>query len=268
MSVPEFWTTVGRNQYQLAEPLEAVKRWAAVGTSIGEKSAFARQLHEVLEVCKCVRLVGFAPCRRYELTGAVARMLGGIHDIPSGPLGGELTTVITSTTYDHNLAWHTDSTSWLRPNRWQILTLVTADKDGRAAPTSILPWASVIKKLAHNPDCMEALSRQVYPWREQFSGLPPLEAPIFGPYPRWLRPALSPYVDSNGRFSEVELDMLADAIASNDEYGEVELSKDAILIFDNHAVLHRGPHLSPDGGRTIVRVKVGGATGLDPIFRG
>src|SRR4051794_3308045 len=110
-----------------------------------EAMAFVDQLRRRLRMSKYAEVVGIDERCRYGATAAVAVALGGLTGNPPGPLGGELTEVVTSTVYDHNLAWHTDSTSWERPNRWQILTLVTPDGMGRSAPTSVLPWTTVLR---------------------------------------------------------------------------------------------------------------------------
>ena len=191
----------------------------------------------------------------------MAQLLGGLQGETSERLGGELTKVVTSSVYDHNLAWHTDSTSWQLPNKWQILTLIEDDTLRRRAPTSILEWRTVLARLAHKQDVLDDLSSRSFPWREQFPELVPLRAPVIGEPPRWLRPALAPQADDSGQFSDTALKQIDRTIVEAEDFNEVTLNKSTIVVFDNHAVLHRGPHLVPDGGRTVLRIKLGGIIG-------
>jgi hypothetical protein len=199
---------------------------------------------------------GFDPQTRFITTALIADVLGGASGTAAGPLGGEVTTVVTSSVFDHNLAWHTDSTSWEEPNRWQVLSLVRPDDRGRPAPTSVLRWDDILDTLP--TETVEVLKTDTYGWREQFAELPPLVAPILGSAPRWLRPALARHLEGQ---DGTAIATLASTIASAEQSAELELTESCILVFDNHAVLHRGPHLDPDGGRTIVRMKLGGRVG-------
>lgn len=201
-------------------------------------------------------IIDVAPVARFVTTALIANVLGGLQGAPPGPLGGEITTVITSSFFDHNLAWHTDSTSWELPNRWQTLTLVEPDSLRRPAPTSILPWSSLLSVIGS--EAAHELRHTEFGWREQFPDLPPLSAPVLGTAPRWLRPALGRHLDQGDRGALLEL---CAAIAESEDFAQVDVSESSIVVFDNHAVLHRGPHLDPDGGRTILRLKLRGRVG-------
>lgn len=217
---------------------------------------FRESLLEKLEQHGYAVVVDVLPEARYIATALIAEVLGGLNGGPAGALGGEITTVVTSSFFDHNLAWHTDSTSWELPNRWQILTLVQPDSLGRPAPTSVLPWTPVLTRIGAG--AVDELRSTKLGWREQFPDLPPLSAPVLGSPPRWLRPALGRHLNSN---EDGPLPKLAAAIAESEEFAQVDVSESSIVVFDNHAVLHRGPHLDPDGGRTIIRLKLGGKVG-------
>lgn len=236
-------------------PIEQVRLDIVVDSPAVVVTDFQAVLLAALHSHGYAEVVGISPQTRYVATALIADLLGGLTGAPPGPLGGELTTVVTSSFFDHNLAWHTDSTSWELPNRWQILALLEPDSRGRPAPTSILPWSAVIPAL--DEDTVRVLAATTVGWREQFADLHPFAAPILGTPPRWLRPALPRYLaDPHGPTVA-----LAKAIAEATEYVDVEVSESSIVIFDNTAVLHRGPHLEPDGGRTIIRLKLGGRIG-------
>ncbi|WP_216916705.1 TauD/TfdA family dioxygenase [Nocardia noduli] len=201
-------------------------------------------------------VTGFPPRWRLHVTAMLATALGGIRSTETGPLGGAVTLVETKAVLDHNLRWHTDSTSWEIPNRWQILTLLTPDRYGRPAPTGLLTWAAVIAALT--PETAARLSTERYSWRTQFPMLTPLSAPVLGQANRWLIPALAEHRVAGKSLSDRALAELEAVILASSETSSVELAEDRILVFDNHRVLHRGPSLAPDGGRTLLRVKVGG----------
>lgn len=216
---------------------------------------FSNELSSALQTMSCTVVSGFESQLRYAVMSLVSSLLGGLSGTISGRLGGEVTEVVTSNILDHNQAWHTDSTSWSVPNRWQILALVTPDRFGRAAPTSILRWTNVLDRLG---GIAQQLSTRKLAWRQQFPELPPLEAPILGHPPRWLRPALAPYLDDSGRFDDLALDAIDRAIRGAHDWFDCEITRSTLLVFDNYAVLHRGPKLEPDGGRTVLRIKLGG----------
>lgn len=197
--------------------------------------------------------------QRFIVSSLIADCLGGLTGMVDGPLGGELTEVETRAAFDHNLAWHTDSTSWEVPNRWQVLVLIRPDRWCRLAPTAILPLSRVLPCIPES--VQRLLRRHKYPWRQQFPDLVPIEAPILGTVPRWLRPALVEQFETQDMIADAALNKFAEAIKQAQDYIDVELGENRVLVFDNHKVLHRGPHLKPDGGRTVLRLKVGGYVG-------
>lgn len=239
-------------------PAEAV-RGAAVPVPDSEGRVFIHDLENRLRQDKYVEVLDVDEQCRYGATAAIAAALGGLTGAQSGPLGGELTEIVTSTTFDHNLAWHTDSTSWERPNRWQVLTLIRPDELRRPAPTSILPWSTVL--CAVSAESARTLGATTFGWRDQFPALTPLSAPILGQFPRWLRPALGRHLEAGGESRCEPLVELSEAIGAATNFVDAELTTTSILVFDNHAVLHRGPHLDPDGGRAVLRLKLGGVVG-------
>lgn len=225
-----------------------------------ELAEFVRPLTSVASLGPAAMVTGFSPAQRLHVTAMLAMALGGIRSAGIGPLGGEVTLVETKAVLDHNLQWHTDSTSWKVPNRWQILTLLTPDRYGRPAPTGLLAWAAVAARL--KPETSARLSTERYSWRTQFPTLPPLSAPVLGQANRWLIPALAEHRVGGRSLSDRALAELESVIVASSDTLSVELAEDRILVFDNHRVLHRGPSLDPDGGRTLLRVKVSGHVGL------
>ncbi|MFF5032233.1 Fe(II)-2OG oxygenase family protein [Nocardia salmonicida] len=249
-------TTLAATTADLAPADRAEFLGAAADRLAGHDIAeFTRALTTTLTEHSVCTVTGFEPRHRLPVTALIAAALGGVKSTWIGPLGGEITTVQTKAVLDHNLEWHTDSTSWTVPNRWQILTLLTPDRLGRPAPTGLLRWSDIITRLP--ADAVRRLSTRQYSWRAQFPALPALSAPILGTANRWLIPALDPHRTWDAP-TDLDLYELETTIKSAPGAVQVELTASHILVFDNHRMLHRGPSLNPDGGRTLVRVKVGG----------
>jgi hypothetical protein len=242
-----------------AAPAAAVVRRLPGLEADPEFLAFAEELRAAMDSHGIAHVVDIDPPNRYLACALATTSLGGLSGTPPGPLGGEMTTVVTSSVFDHNLAWHTDSTSWEVPNRWQILCLIQPDQWKRPAPTTLLPWSRVLESVSDA--AADELARVSYPWREQFPALRPLTAPILGDPPRWLRPALASSLSGPDASPTPQLAEIDRAITGATDYVDIELTLSSILVFDNHAVLHRGPHLDPDGGRSLIRLKLGGLVG-------
>lgn len=204
-----------------------------------------------------ILLTGFAPREMEAVAHATAKRLGHADYAASALMGGYRSEVVGSPSVPAQHAWHTDSTPWARPNRWTILGLLEGAQDPSGA-TCILPWSSVDLVGRIGRDALDALIHECVPWRAQFPQLPPFQAPILGTAPRWFRPALQPLLDApgSGRVAAA-VAKLAEELASASYWLEAVIEPGTLLIFDNHAVLHRGP-ASSDERRRLLRLKVEG----------
>lgn len=216
-----------------------------------KETLFAEQKHVVLSYPPHVSAVRAATC--------VASWLGLRAEALSEDIGGHVSVVTSGVGHRHDQAWHTDSTPWSVPNRWTVLGSLSNAAGAFAPATGVLPLARVAVALAANaPQSLVRLRSTPLEWRANFAGFTSLPAPILDAvFPRWVRPIVQEQLTD-------ETDHMSEAV-SNFEAVLNEVTSEApvvapgqILVFDNHAALHRGPHLDESSGRRLIRIKVGG----------
>ncbi|PBC70237.1 hypothetical protein BX265_7633 [Streptomyces sp. TLI_235] len=211
-------------------------------------------------------LAGPSRCAAVTLPGpglmlAVVSVLGdllGRHDHPaSATLGGPVSEVPTGGVDRYEQTWHTDSTPWALPNRWTILGLLREDPELHEPATSVLPWAFVDEDRADGGVLPSVLRHEEVSWRTRYPGLAPLHAPVRGEVPRWFRPALDAFLTGGtpGAAAGRELER---RLAAVPQWYEAVVAPARVLVFDNHAALHRGPAIPRPSARTLLRFKVGG----------
>jgi hypothetical protein len=195
------------------------------------------------------------------LTLAVVSVLGdllGRHDHPvSATLGGPVSEVPTGGIDRYEQTWHTDSTPWVLPNRWTILGLLREDPTLHEPATSLLPWAFVDEDWADGGALPPALRHEAVSWRARYPQLAPLHAPVRGEVARWFRPALDAFL-AGGTPAAAAGRELDRRLAAVPRWYEAVVAPARVLIFDNHAALHRGPAIPRPSTRTLLRFKVGG----------
>jgi hypothetical protein len=197
------------------------------------------------------------PQQVVETVSLLGALLGDVTYAASPALGGPASAVPTGGIDRYEQAWHTDSTPWLIPNRWSILGLLREDPRLKDAPTSILPWSTLGAEWRGNAELQEALRTHPFSWRENYPGLPPLSAPIWGDVPRWFWPTLAKLTgDPAGRAAVCRA--VDDTLRRATRWYEAIVSPGRVLIFDNHAALHRGPAVRELSSRTLLRLKVAG----------
>jgi hypothetical protein len=197
------------------------------------------------------------PRRVVEVVSLLGALLGDVTYAASPTLGGPASAVPTGGIDRYEQAWHTDSTPWTVPNRWSVLGLLREDPALPDAPTSILPWSALLEGWHLDAGLLRALHGHRLSWREQYPALPPLSAPILGDVPRWFRPALADLIDDPAR-RVAECHALDDALRHVTSWYETVIAPGRVLIFDNHAALHRGPAVREPSPRTLLRLKTDG----------
>jgi hypothetical protein len=204
---------------------------------------------------------------RAGLTLAVVSMVGdllGRYDLPAGAtLGGPVSEVPTGGPDRYEQSWHTDSTPWLLPNRWTVLGLLREDPALHEPATGVLPWSLVDEHWEGGDALPAALRQEEVSWRERYPQLEPLHAPVRGTVPRWFRPALDTFLCS-GTPAAVAGRELERRLAAVPRWHEAVVAPTRVLVFDNHAALHRGPAIARPSARTLLRFKVDGAPETPP----
>jgi hypothetical protein len=197
------------------------------------------------------------PRQVVKVVSLLGALLGEVTYAASPTLGGPASAVPTGGIDRYEQAWHTDSTPWTAPNRWSVLGLLREDLALRNAPTSILPWSALDAGLREDAEVWQALRGRRFYWRGQYPGLPQLSAPIDGDVPRWFRPALAPLIDDPARRVAV-CHAVDETLRRVTSWYEAAVGPGRVLIFDNRAVLHRGPAVRQPSHRTLLRLKVDG----------
>jgi hypothetical protein len=204
-----------------------------------------------------ILLTGFSANQMEVVAHATATRLGHTDYATSVLIGGYRSEVVGSPAVPAEYAWHTDSTPWVRPNRWTILGLLEGPSEPSGA-TCILPWSTVVLNGRIGRGALDALMHDGVPWRAQFPDLPPIQAPVLGAVRRWFRPALQSLLHAPGSSPvAAAVAVLAEELAGASRWLEAVIEPGTLLIFDNHAVLHRGPTAS-DERRRLLRLKVEG----------
>jgi hypothetical protein len=197
------------------------------------------------------------PRRVVDVVSLLGALLGKVTYVASPALGGPASAVPTGGIDRYEQAWHTDSTPWTAPNRWSVLGLLQEDPALRDARTSVLPWTTLGEGWSGDAALTEALRHHRFSWREGYPALSPLSAPIWGDPPRWFRPALARLIDDPTKRVAV-CHAVDETLRRVTSWYETVISPGRVLIFDNHAALHRGPAVREPSPRTLLRLKVDG----------
>lgn len=219
---------------------------------------FGRVLRDALDCAAHGVTVRYPPwCRAVPVVSLLGLSLGKVDYQPSPLLGGPASAVPTGGIDRYEQAWHTDSTPWATPNRWSILGMLREDPALRDAPTALLPWHLLEPAWKDDAAVSAALRWHQFSWRDQYTALPKLMAPIRGDVPRWFRPALAHLID--GPADPIDACSAVDeALRRATTWYEAVVTPQQVLVFDNHAVLHRGPAVKDLSARTLLRLKVDG----------
>jgi hypothetical protein len=187
-----------------------------------------------------------------------AAWLGVVPDQISRAIGGHINIVRSGVGHRHDQAWHTDSTPWIVPNRWTLLSRLRIVEPATAPATGILPISTLATLLSENPRALILLRRQPIEWRANFPNLPQLMAPILdASYPRWVQPVVAAHLDSVDQ-EFVHAVRAMECAISKAPYAEATVTSGRMLAFDNYRVMHRGPRIEETVGRHLLRIKVGG----------
>jgi hypothetical protein len=265
-SVPVSWKQVlaewpGVDPSRLVDSISLARKLgllSAVHCSDGENGEFVAWLREGLAgVTRSVTVTFADPRYVSAVVSLLGVLLGDVDYSPESALGGPASVVSTGRVGQHEEWWHTDSTAWRTPNRWTILGLLRDDPNLLDSATSVLPWAEIERKWRGDPVMLEQLAHRAFPWRREYPHLAPISAPICGEVVRWFRPALSDYID--------DLTLRVDACHALDEmlktssqWYDAVVAPTRVLVFDNHAALHRGPAVKEQSCRLLIRLKVSG----------
>lgn len=239
---------------------EAVEKARAEGLMDDLKSTepFLADLYAALRgpAC-CVMVTHQNPAQVVAAVSLLGVTLGDVTYPASPTLGGPASVVPTGGVDRYEQAWHTDSTPWIVPNRWSVLGLLHEDPQLPGAPTGILPW-HLLERAWRTDESVIAQLREIdLPWRDQYPSLPQLRVPIWRDVPRWFRPALAPVIDRpEGRLRAACA--VDEALKRTRACYEAVVAPGRLLVFDNYAVLHRGPAVCDPSDRTLLRLKVDG----------
>ncbi|AHH98607.1 hypothetical protein [Kutzneria albida] len=263
LSIPSEWSRVLNAWPRMSIPddvVEGVTRARASGLvlSAAATGTFLADLRMALTgPSKSVVVTYEAPDLVAPVVSLIGAVLGDVAYLADKTLGGPASVVPTGGIDRYEQAWHTDSTPWDIPNRWSVLGLLREDPVLERRATAILPWYLVAEQLHADDELPATLRSHLFSWREQYDGLPELHAPILGSTPRWFRPALAALIDDPERrvAACVAVDL---ELSRATTWYEAEVSSGRVLVFDNHAVLHRGPAVQKSSIRTLLRLKVNG----------
>jgi hypothetical protein len=263
LTVPDEWECVLNAWPQAPAPsgvVEGIERAHAAGLLANAAAAgtFLGDLRKALASASGSVVVTYPdPAWVVPVVSLVSALLGGVAYQEDSTLGGPASAVPTGGIDRYEQAWHTDSTPWDSPNRWSVLGLLREDPALEQRATAVLPWTLVAAEWAADDGLREALRTHLFSWRRQYSGLPVLHAPVLGDVPRWFRPALAALIDDPQQ--RVAACAAVDQVLKRTTtWYEAEVSPRRVLIFDNHAVLHRGPAVRKPSTRTLLRLKVDG----------
>lgn len=197
--------------------------------------------------------------RAERAAATVAKWLGARHEAVSNEIGGHITVVNSGVGHRHDQAWHTDSTPWVAPNRWTVLGSLSPAAGITAPATGILPLARVAVALAEKaPQSLIRLRYLSLEWRANFTNYTSLPSPILDAvFPRWVHPIVHEQLTPEDADLAEAVEDFEDALNSVQHETPV-VTTGQIVVFDNHAALHRGPHLEETSGRKLIRIKVGG----------
>lgn len=177
-----------------------------------------------------------------------------VHD----DIGGSVSHVVSGIGHRHDQDWHTDSTTWVLPNRYTLLGCLTA-QDPLNMPTGVLPVRALDDALLGDQEAVAALRAEALPWRINFPDLPQLWGAVLDPaVPRWVQPAVEPLYNCMSPSLSRGVRSLKTALAGAVPWYEPATIPGQLLLFDNHRVLHRGPVLERSCGRELIRIKIGG----------
>lgn len=251
-----------REPERMAEAVAAFLRSGPAAASESERAdvaRFAAGLRAALAgPSRSALVTDFPPGRNTTVTALVAALLGETGYASCEPIGGPVSVVTSGARLRHDQAWHTDSTPWARPNRWTVLGLLRQDPRHRRAPTGVLPWTAVDRDWDPGPSATAELSGTALSWRTAFPGLPALTAPVRAAAPRWMRPAVEAVRGGLPPGTAAALDALDRRLSAVTGWYEAVVEPGTVLVFDNHAALHRGPEFHEPSRRTLLRIKVSG----------
>lgn len=254
--IPEEWAAVIDRWPRTSAPddvVAGIRQAVAAGQAFS--GTFAAELREVAAGAAGSVVVTYPdPAWTTPVVSLVGIQLGAAAFRAHPALGGPVSTVPTGGIDRYEQAWHTDSTPWAVPNRWTVLGLRHEDPALEHRSTAILPWHLVAAAWEGDRELEQALTERLIPWRTRYAELPTLHAPIRGAIPRWFRPALTKLIDG-GVPACVAVDL---ALQQSATWFEAEVAPGRVLVFDNHAVLHRGPARREPSSRTLLRLKVDG----------
>jgi hypothetical protein len=241
------------------EVVDAIRVARARGLTAGQEQArFATGLRTALAgPSGSVVITATAPEQIGQVVSLIGTLLGNTTYRASALLGGPASAVPTGGINRYEQAWHTDSTPWVMPNRWSVLGLLREDSALADASTCLLPWATLARAWRDDQWVRTALRNHGRSWRDRYPALPPLVAPILGTVPRWFRPALASLIDQPEHHDSA-CRAVDDALLRVVHYHRTTLRPGRVLVFDNHAVLHRGPAVHEPSTRALLRLKVDG----------
>lgn len=173
-------------------------------------------------------------------------------------LGGTVTIVRSGLGHRDDQKWHTDSTPWRRPNRLTLLGQVHLAEGFEAPATELLPLAVAEEALSAHPDALHVLRSMPVPWRRNFPDRPQLGAPILSiDLPRWVGSVLEQCINDLPAELQAAVGVFRSTIDTLPPVKAV-VEPGQLLIFDNHANLHRGPNIEQVLERRLIRIKIGG----------
>lgn len=174
-------------------------------------------------------------------------------------LGGTVTIVQSGLGHRDDQKWHTDSTPWRRPNRLTLLGQVNLGEGLEAPATELLPIGTVDKALSAHPAELHILRSSPVPWRQNFPDRVPLTAPILAiDQPRWVGSVLDQCMADLHNELQTAVGIFRSTLQDLPPVAAV-VEPGRLLIFDNHANLHRGPNIEQKHERRLVRIKIGGS---------
>lgn len=192
-------------------------------------------------------------------TAMLAAWIGFEPEAVHEDLGGTVTVVRSGLGHRDDQKWHTDSTPWSRPNRLTLLGQIHLADGHRAPPTELLPLAAVDDALSAYPDVLQSLRSIPVPWRQNFPEWRQFAAPILAvDPPRWVGSVLEQCMAELPASLQSAVEVFRSIIADL-PHVKATVDPGRLLIFDNHANLHRGPQIEQHLERTLIRIKIGGA---------
>ncbi len=262
LPVPEHWARVldawpsAHHPRDVVAGIEHARTAGLVADAM--TGTFVTELRAALAGAAGSVMVAFGdPAWVVPVISLVGAVLGDVTYRRDGVLGGSASVVPTGGVDHYEQAWHTDSTPWDVPHKWSVLGLLAADPTLERPVTSVLPWTLVSAAWCGERTLEDQLRTHRFSWRERYKGLPALSAPVLGDVPRWFRPALAEFLDDPQR-RVAACAAIDHCLQRATAWFEAEVSAERVLVFDNHAVLHRGPAVRRRSCRTLLRLKVDG----------